>query len=45
MWCHLQVVLCVGSMFWTQEVAEAIKGNKLHEYTQQCTSDLLEVQT
>lgn len=38
-----QVVLCVGSMFWTQEVAEAIKGNTLQDYSKQCTADLLEV--
>ena len=38
-----QVVLCVGSMFWTQEVAEAIKGSTLQDYSKQCTADLLEV--
>ena len=39
----LQVVLCVGSMFWTQEVAESIRCNTLQAYSKKCTDDLLDV--
>ena len=38
-----QVVLCVGSMFWTQEVAESIRSNSLPAYSKKCTEDLLDV--
>ncbi len=38
-----QVVLCVGSMFWTQEVAESIRSNALPAYSKKCTDDLLDV--
>ena len=38
-----QVVLCVGSMFWTQEVAEAIRSGTLPAYSNKCTDDLLDV--
>ncbi len=38
-----QVVLCVGSMFWTQEVAESIRSNALPAYSKRCTDDLLDV--
>ncbi|KAA6419936.1 MAG: dynein heavy chain axonemal [Trebouxia sp. A1-2] len=38
-----QVVLCVGSMFWTQEVAESIRSNSLPAYSKKCTDDLLDV--
>lgn len=38
-----QVVLCVGSMFWTQEVAESIRNNSLETYSKKCTADLLDV--
>ena len=38
-----QVVLCVGSMFWTQEVAESIRSNTLQAYSKKCTDDLLDV--
>ncbi|DBA79602.1 TPA: hypothetical protein ACH3X1_008288 [Trebouxia sp. C0004] len=38
-----QVVLCVGSMFWTQEVAESIRSNALPAYSKKCTEDLLDV--
>ncbi len=38
-----QVVLCVGSMFWTQEVAESIRSNALPAYSKKCTDDLQDV--
>ncbi len=38
-----QVVLCVGSMFWTQEVAESIRSSSLPAYSKKCTDDLLDV--
>ena len=38
-----QVVLCVGSMFWTQEVAESIRSNALPAYSKKCTDELLDV--
>ena len=38
-----QVVICVGSMFWTAEVEDAISDSKLKQYADQCTSDLMDI--
>lgn len=38
-----QVVLCVGSMYWTRETADAIGRGTLHEYADTCTDELMKV--
>ncbi|KAK9829119.1 hypothetical protein WJX72_004004 [[Myrmecia] bisecta] len=38
-----QVVICVGSMYWTKEVATAIQKNTLQAYSEKCTQDLMQV--
>lgn len=40
---QLQVVICVGSMFWTKDMADAIRTNTVAAYGKRCTDDLLEV--
>ena len=40
---ELQVVICVGSMFWTKDMADAIRTNTVAAYGKRCTDDLLEV--
>lgn len=40
-----QVVICIGSMYWTDETAEAITTNSLKEYAAKCTDDLMQVRT
>ena len=40
---ELQVVICVGSMFWTKDMADAIRTNTVAAYGKRCTEDLLEV--
>ncbi|KAL6759980.1 dynein heavy chain 6 [Haematococcus lacustris] len=38
-----QVVICVGCMYWTREVAEAITKATLAEYAEQCTEELMKI--
>lgn len=38
-----QVVICVGSMYWTAEVGEAIQNSTIQEYADACTDELMKV--
>ena len=40
---EMQVIICVGSMFWTKDMADAIRTNTVAAYGKRCTDDLLEV--
>lgn len=37
-----QVVLCIGSMYWTHNTAEAIMQGGLPSYESQCTEELMQ---
>jgi dynein heavy chain len=38
-----QVVICVGSMYWTVEVGDAISSGLLDNYAATCTEELMKV--
>lgn len=38
-----QVVICIGSMYWTDETADAIGQSALKEYAQKLTDELMQV--
>lgn len=38
-----QAVICVDSMYWTREVADAISRGAILEYSEQCTEELMKV--
>jgi dynein heavy chain len=37
-----QVVICIGSMYWTDETADAVRNSALKEYAQKLTDDLMQ---
>lgn len=38
-----QVAICVGCMYWTMEMANAITKHSLHDYAEQCTGELMKI--
>ena len=38
-----QVVLCIGSLYWTSETEEALRTGTMPEYAEKCTAQLMDI--